>query len=50
MSLLYEKNLKMLPKANIVSPFNQQNDSAMLHKLRNDTAVAMQDNAAQHWW
>ena len=36
----------MLPKTGIVLLFNQQNISATQY----DTGVAMQDNAAQHWW
>ena len=53
MSLLYAKNLKMLPKTDIVLPYKQQNISAMQHKGRYNmiyTCVAMEDNAAQHWW
>ena len=50
MSLLYEKNLRMLPKTDIALSFNRQNISATQHKLQYDTGVAMQDNAAQHWW
>ena len=40
----------MLPKTGIVLLFNQQNISATQNKLQYDTGVAMQDNAAQHWW
>ena len=50
MSLLYEKNLKMLPKTNIAVPFNRENISATQHKFQYYTDVTMQDNAAQHWW
>ena len=51
MSLLYEKNLKMLPKtADIILPFNRQNISATQHKLQFDTGVAMQNNAKQYLW
>ena len=40
MSLLYEKNLKMVPKTtDIVLPFNQQNISVMQHKLQYNTGM-----------
>ena len=47
-SLLYEKNLKMLPKTNIVLPFNRQYFRDAIRYLQYDTGVGMQDNAAQH--
>ena len=50
MFLLYEKNLKMLPKTDIVLLFNRENISATQHKFQYHTGVAMQDNAAQQWW
>ena len=56
MSLLFGKNLKMLPKTNIFIfylPLNQdsskENNSVTQHKLQYNTGVTMQDNVAQHW-
>ena len=54
MSLLYEKILKCYPKPilfyRLTDMQTKDNISATQHKLRYDTGVAMQDNAAQHWW
>ena len=49
MSLLYEKNLKMLPQNNIFYRLTD-NISATQRKLQYDTGVAIQDNAVQQWW
>ena len=50
MYLLYEKSFKMLPKTNIVLPFNRQYFRDTIGQLQYDIGVAIQDNAAQHWW
>ena len=44
-----KKNLKMLPQNNIFHRLTD-NISATQRKLQYDTGVAIQDNAAQHWW
>ena len=53
-SLLYEKIRKCYPKPilfyRLTNTQTKDNMSVMQHKLQYDTGVAMQDNAAQHWW
>ena len=44
MSLLYGKNLKMLPKIKIVLPL--LSDAT---QVKYNAGTAMQNNAAQHW-
>ena len=54
MSLLYEKILKCYSKPmlfyRLTNTQTKDNISATQHKLQYDTGVAIQDNAAQHWW
>ena len=40
----------MLPKTNIVLPFNGQYFRDTIQQLQYNTGVVMQDNAAQNWW
>ena len=39
----------MLPRTNIVLPFNQQYFRDAIQWLQYNTGVVIQDNAAQHW-
>ena len=47
MFLLYQKNLKILPKTNIVLFYSL---TGHISETQYDSGVAMQDNATQHWW
>ena len=48
MFLLYARNLKMLPKPDIVLPFKQKNISASQHKGRYSTMLVLQCKIMQH--